>query len=185
MAAWNVDIESSEIEQTSWTSGSTKNVVKRRQLPLIEMPERDEVLNTAYHYWQSKRNGGLLPSRGSIDILEITRLIKHTHLIDVRDSDPDRWFFRLVGSIVPQTWGWGIGRDKLSDCPWPEYKAMLIQDYGTVKMTGVPMYHEIAIRVDWVAYQYSRVILPFAEDGRTVDALMSCVVHRPIPELQV
>lgn len=185
MPIWDVDIHPSKIEQASWTSGTAQNVVKRRQLPLDQMAERDDVLNNAYQYWQSKRAGGLLPSRGDIDILDITRLIKHTHLIDVRDPDPDNWYFRLVGSIVPQTWGWGIGRDKLSDCPWPQYKDMLVQDYGTVKATGVPMYHEIAIRVDWVGHQYARVILPFAEDGRAVDTVMSCVVHREVPDLRI
>lgn len=185
MPIWDVDIQTANIEETSWTSGEAENVVKRRQLSLDLMPERDEVLYSAYEYWVSKRDGGLLPSRKDIDILDITRLIKHTHLIDVRDPDPDNWFFRLVGSIIPQSWEWGSGRDKLSDCPWPQYKDMLVQDYGTVKATGAPMYHEIAIRLDWVAYQYSRVMLPFADDGRAVDTLMSCVVHRALPDLQV
>lgn len=185
MPTRDIDTQGSKAGQSSWALETAQYIFKRRQLPLVEMAERDDVLNIAYQYWQSKRNGNLLPSRSNIDILEITRLIKHTHLIDVRDSDPENWFFRLVGSIVPQTLGWPIGRDTLSACPWPEYKAMLIQDYSTVKMTGVPMYQEFAIRIDWIAYQYSRVVLPFADDGRTVDTLMSCVVHRAIPDLQV
>lgn len=149
------------------------------------MALHDAVLEMAYRYWEEKRHGGLLPARSEIDVLEISKLIKNTHLIDVHDADSKEWHFRVVGSIVPQTWQWGCGQDKLSDCPWPAYLEMLIQDYGTVKSTGVPMYHEIAIRVDWVEYQYSRVVLPFAPAGRQVDTLMSCVFHRDTPDLKV
>lgn len=183
MPTRDFDTQGSKAGQSSWTLETAQYVFKRRQLPLVEMAERDDVLNIAYQYWQSKRNGSLLPSRSDIDILEITRLIKYTHLVDVHDPDPDKWYFRLVGSIVPQTLGWPMGRDTLGTCPWPEYKSMAVQDYGTAKMTGVPMYHEFAIRIDWIAYQYSRVLLPFADDGRTVDTLMSCVVHRPVTDL--
>lgn len=185
MPTRDIDTQGSKAGQPPWAFGAAQYVFKRRQLPLVEMAERDDVLNVAYQYWQSKRNGDWLPSRSSIDILEITRLIKHTHLVDVSDSDPENWFFRLVGSIVPRTLRWPIGRDTLSSCPWPEYKAAVIQDYDTVRSTGTPMYQEFAIRLDWIAYQYSRVVLPFADDGRTIDTLMSCVVHRPIPDLQV
>ena len=173
----------SRIEEASWNTGATPNVVKRRQLPIEALPERDQVLDTAYRYWHSKRRQGLLPSRNDIDILEITKIIKHTHLIDVSSDKTDEWCFRVVGAVVPQTWQWGCGRDKISDCPWPPYRDMLLQDYGAVKFTGVPMYHEIAIRVDWVAYHYSRIVLPFADDGRGVDNLMSCVFHRDTPDL--
>ncbi len=185
MANRELGFEPHEIEESSWISGTAKNVVKRRQLPLEAMVAHDKVLEVAYRYWESKRHGGLLPARREIDVLEIRKLIKHTHLIDVQDSDAKEWRFRVVGSILPPTWEWGSGQDKLSDCPWPPYLEMLLQDYGTVKSTGVPMYHEIAIRVDWVEYRYSRVVLPFAPDGREVDTLMSCVFHRDIADLEL
>ena len=185
MAKSQFDIESHATKETSRSSDTAQNVVKRRQLPLEAMATHDEVLQTAYQYWEAKREGGLLPARSGIDVLEIATLIKYTHLVDVQNPDPNEWRFRVVGSIVPQTWEWGTGQDKLSDCPWPPYLEMLIQDYGTVKSTGVPMYHEISIRVDWVNYQYSRVVLPFAPDGRQVDTLMSCVFHRETPDLKI
>lgn len=171
------------IEETSWDAGTTRNAVKRRQLPIEALAERDEVLDMAYRYWHSKRREGLLPARNDIDILEVSRIIKHTHLVDVSDENSDLWRFRLTGSVVPQTWPWGVGRDKISDCPWQPYREMLVEDYGTVKFTGAPMYHEIAARVDWVALTYSRIVLPLADDGRKVDNLMSCVVLRDTPGL--
>ena len=174
-----------KFEETSWQSGEARNVVKRRQLPIEELPERDEVLHTAYRYWHSIRQEGLLPARQNIDILEISKIIKHTHLVDVSSENSDEWGFRLVGAVIPQTWAWGVGRDKLGDCPWPPYRDMLLQDYGAVKFTGAPMYHEIAIRLDWVAHYYSRILLPLADDGRSVDNLMSCVVFRETPGLEL
>lgn len=183
MSMVNRGFRSAAVEEISSSTGAARNVVRRRQIPLDAMQSLDEALHTAYAYWQSKRKGGLLPSRGDIDVLEIAKLIKNTHLIDVHSADPKEWCFRLVGSIIPQTWEWGSGRDKLVDCPWPAYKEMLFQDYGTVKATGVAMYHELVITVDWVEYQYARVVVPLADDGRHVDTLMSCVVHRPVPDL--
>jgi len=183
MAVVDPDFRSAAVEEISSSAGAARNVVRRRQLPLEAMASFDEALNTALAYWQSKRHGGLLPSRKDIDVLEIAKLIKNTHLVDVSAADPKEWCFRIVGSIIPQNWEWGSGRDKLIDCPWPAYKDMLFQDYGTVKATGVPMYHELVITVDWLEYQYARVVMPLADDGRQVDTLMSCVFHRPVPEL--
>ncbi len=175
----------SRVEETSWNTGSTPNVVKRQQLPIETLPELDEVLHTAYHYWHSLRKEGLLPSRNDIDILEVSKIIKHTHLVDVSSEDPNTWSFRVTGSVVPQTWPWGVGRDKISECPWPPYREMLLQDYGAVKFTGAPMYHQISARVEWVALYYSRIVMPLADDGRSVDTLMSCVVLHDTPEIEL
>lgn len=173
------------VEQAVRETGTTRDAICRRQLPIEELPTRDEVLDTAYRYWHSKRREGLLPSRNDIDILEVSKIIKHTHLVDVSNGNVELWYFRLTGSVVPQTWPWGVGRDKISDCPWQPYREMLQQDYGAVKFTGAPMYHEVAARVDWVPLSYARVIMPLANDGRTVDTLMSCVVLRDTPGLAV
>lgn len=160
------------------------NAITRRQVPLDGLADRDELLNFAYEYWQSKRDGGLLPTRDSIDILDLRPVLKITHMVDVTSEVPEDWTFRVVGSVVPRDWDWSSGRPALSACPWPPFKQMLVEDYGSARFTGVPLYHEIAARVDWVEYTYSRIILTLADDGRNVNTLMVCINRREIPDLR-
>ena len=163
----------------------TPDAVKRRELPLDRMPMQDGILATAYQYWTSKSRPSRLPSRGDIDILDIVSLIKHLHLVDVSEGDPNDWYFRIIGAVVPKTLGWDGGRDKVSSCPWPVYKEALLEDYATVKAIAAPLYQEVALRLDNHSYEYARLLLPLAADGRQVDALMSCVFLRATPGLTV
>jgi signal transduction histidine kinase len=165
--------------------GIGANVVRRLQHPLEAIADRDPELRAPYEYWAARRRGGLLPTREDIDILEIRPAVKMTHMVDVSSDDPDDWMFRIVGRVVPDTWNWSSGKPALRDCPWPPFRNMLHEDYGAVRFTGVPMYHELAARLDWVRYSYGRVILPLAKDGRRVDALMVCINMRDVANLEV
>ena len=161
------------------------DAIKRRELPLGQMPMLDHVLAAAYAYWHAKHQPPRLPARTDIDILEIPPLIKHLHIVDVSDRDPNEWRFRIVGAVVPKEFGWGFGRERVSGCPWPVYRQALLDDFGAVKETTRPLYQEVALRLDNRVFEYARVLMPLADDGYNTDTLMNCVVRRATPGLAV
>jgi hypothetical protein len=49
----------------------------------------------------------------------------------------------------------------------------------------VPCYQQIVALVDFIQYSYSRLILPMATDGRTVDGLIICINARKFPDFTI
>jgi|GEM_PF-1007593 len=180
----NSEIELATAAGKNEDSALDANAVKKRQVALSDIEARDEPLHFAYTYWEGKRKGGLLPCRNDIDILDLRPVLKNTHMVDVTNDDPEAWTFKVVSSVVPRDWEWLAGRPALSACPSVPLRTMMVEDYGAARFTGVPTYFEIAARVSWVEYTYSRIILPLSDDGRVVDTLMVCISRRDIPDLK-
>lgn len=60
---------------------------------------RSERVRDLYLYWMAKRGTKIMPSRAEIDATEITTLLPHLFIGEVR-SDPFRIYYRLVGTGV-------------------------------------------------------------------------------------
>ena len=154
------------------------DTVTRRRLPLSEFAPQDQKLGEAYAYWQSKRRDGLLPSRRDIDILDLRPLMGWTHLVDTTSSTPAEYRYRLVGTAVRIEATQDFKDFRLGDYPSKIYRDSLLEDYGAVVFSGVPSLHHIVAVINYVSYNYTRLILPMADDWRHVDSLMVCVNRR-------
>jgi hypothetical protein len=132
---------------------------------------RSERLRQVYAYWAAKIVGGRLPSRASIDPIEIPRLLPYLFLVDV-ERDPQRFRFRLVGT---QVCSWA-GRDTTglyTDEPayglrGPE----LTRLYAEVVARRAPLCSERpGGRPEPDLVFYDEVVLPLSADGDTVNML--------------
>jgi PAS domain-containing protein len=160
----------------------TRDRVFRRRVSLWEpeKPKNDRLMGL-YRYWESLRPEGLLPKRADFDIQHLRPVLGMTCVVDVSADNPDDYFVRLFGSEIPL--GTDMSRHRVGDYPSPPYRDMLAQDYKTAREVGAPLYHEIAALIDDKRHSYARLILPFAEDGRSVNQLIVSSIHQKFPDL--
>jgi hypothetical protein len=162
-------------------SGWRRDRVFRERLSLWEdQPVKNCVLMEVYRYWESLRPEGLLPRRAAFDLQRLRGVMGMTTLVDVSADNPEDFRFRLVGTMVPieET----LSGRRLGDCGPPEYREALCEDYRSVKALGVPAYHRVQAMLNYLKHSYSRLVLPFADDQRTVSELFVCSVHERFPD---
>lgn len=159
------------------------DVIRRRNVPCSRIPDADAKLRAAYHYWQSKRNNGLLPARRDIDVLDLRNLMGRMHVIDVADRDPPDYRYRLFASNIPLDQFKNYTNMRLGDYPSEAYRRTVMEDYLACVTTGVPLYQQIVASIDYMNYSYSRLLLPVADDGRKVNMLFACTNDRKFDDL--
>jgi PAS domain len=164
-------------------SSDAADIVKRRRLPLSDFASEDTKLSQAHAYWNSKRQGGLLPPRRDIDIVDLRPLIGFMHLVDVVDAAAGQFKFRLHGTRVRL--GQSFSENVVENISSKAMRDAAVEDYQSVCFTGVPCYQHVVALVDFVQYSYSRLILPMATDGRAVDALMICINARKFSDFSL
>jgi PAS domain len=157
--------------------------VIRRRLPLWEPePPKNRVLMDLYRYWESLRPTGLIPARKDFDILRLRHVMGTTTVVEVDDDDPQNFRFRLFGTQIPLPMT--LNNRTLAAVRESEpYFEMVRQDYVAARDIGVPLYHEVVAMIDYITHSYARLILPFSQDGQTVNQLMVSSVHQDFPEL--
>jgi hypothetical protein len=157
--------------------------VIRRRLPLWEPePPKQKVLMELYRYWESLRPNGMIPSRQDFDIVKLKPVMGTTSIVEVDAKDPHDFRMRLYATQLnlPAS----MSNRKLSELHYSElYRDMLMQDYAAARDIGTPLYHDIAAIIDYITHTYSRLILPFAADGRTVNQLLVSSISHHLPDL--
>jgi hypothetical protein len=173
------------------TLADHRDVVRRRRLALSEIPREDQKLVDVLQYWTSKRRNDLLPAREDIDIMVLRPVLGRTHLIDVTAEDPADYRIRLYGTMTRVVSSGRLDNPnnptnlRLGSYPSEPYRKALMEDYHTVCLTGVPCYQQVVANIDYIAYSYSRLILPMAQDGRKVDTLMVCINPRKFSDFTI
>lgn len=129
-------------------------------------------LRQLYAYWRSKSAGGRLPSRADISPADIPQLLPYIFLIDV-ERDPQRFRFRLIGTQICQWAGRDVTGLYIDDPLYGDRGIRLGKQYAEVAARGLPLYTEQpAQRPERDYVFYDRLVLPLAQDGRTVDMLL-------------
>ncbi|MDE2229971.1 MAG: PAS domain-containing protein [Alphaproteobacteria bacterium] len=133
----------------------------------------DPILLQVGRYWRDKLPGAALPSRASIDPVEIPHLLPYLMLWDVERS-PLRFRSRLIGTSIVRL----AGRDATG-----RYLDAIDQDdaiaseFRAVVEAGLPRYQ--VRRAHWPNTEYThygRLLLPLAADGRTVDMIFGAII---------
>jgi hypothetical protein len=131
-------------------------------------------------YWQGKHDGDHLPSRRSIDPLEMSEWLGNLILIDVTPDGDYR--YRLYGSEFVAEFGREMTGHSIRELP-KEQQALIEAEYEFANRTRKP-----AVRVYTADFDagnmfgsqdastkratWERLILPLASDGVTVDMLL-------------
>jgi len=131
-----------------------------------------------FDYWRSKATAGALPSRRSIDPVEIHDLLPWLILFDVTWSEGEpRFRFRLVGTGCVERYGRNASGQWFEETYEGETLLRQSRTYAEVARTGVPHLSRPRFPVsDREFVTYDRLILPLADDGRSVDALVALMV---------
>jgi hypothetical protein len=156
------------------------DVVERIQLPVSRIQAEDSNMAELVAYWRALRPDGLLPSRKLLDPVAMKRFLGRLHIVDTSAPRPEGYFFRLWGSSVSLDRGKDYGKMFVGDYPRSSWRRAVMQDYADVVKMGTPAYHLVNAQLDYVSYQYARLILPLAEDGRTVNQLLVHIHERPL-----
>ena len=134
-------------------------------------------LQEIYAYWDSKRRGRLMPSRADIDPADLKPHLPQIVLLDV-ERDPLRFRYRLVGTEVTR-----VRRGTNKSDPTGTYVDEVTHHQGT---SAVLAHYRRVVQerkpsLDHGTYtpdpdrpwaRFTRLVMPLARDGETVDMLL-------------
>lgn len=137
--------------------------------PVVTSP----ALTKALDHWESIRTNGGLPARTDLDPMAIHRLLSAVLLIDVHPDD--RFVYRLAGQLFEDRYQMGPLAGKSPEDVLGESAEKVLAPYRLVRDTGCVFYRDS--EVDWLQREpsfraYKALLLPFAADGETVDAIL-------------
>ena len=126
-------------------------------------------------YWRSLAPDETIPARSAFEPLDIPALLPLVTLTEVHRQDTGiRFRYRLVGTAVVQ----GVGRDVTGKWYEDIYPDVAYEEFyshcAEVVTTGEPNFSIIDYKLPGREFvRYSRLSLPLAEDGSTVDRILS------------
>jgi len=148
---------------------------------MIDQPDAwHSKIREMFAYWQSIRPvAGGLPGRRHFEPLAVPALLPNIRLIDIR-REPLRLRYRLVGTRIVEAHGYDMTGQWLDEAH-PEFRddTPLRCEYMSVIEERRPSYRRGKPVFGVNAEKYTateRILLPFAEDGQTVDILLAMTV---------
>jgi hypothetical protein len=147
--------------------------VARMSAIVTQKDLHSELVLGGFRYWESKRHGVEIPARSAFDpLFEIPALVRFMMLKDVR-REPLDFRYRLVGTglrtHMTKDWtgAW------MSEVEYQKPPSTIWDYHKQVAETGEPLFikpNYVGPGKDYLAIE--SVMLPLAEDGRTVDMIM-------------
>lgn len=134
-------------------------------------------LREIHAYWSSRIVDGRLPARRDIDATEIPRLLPNVFLLDVVPGPPTRYRFRLVGTRITVVEGEHRGR-YLDEYTELNRNSAVLRQYEDACRGVVYLRDNTLVWQDRDHVDYTVLLLPLAEDGVTVDALLGYALYR-------
>ncbi len=155
-------------------SDSEGNYVGRRNLKPAEL-KRIASLDYLLEYWRWLRSSTHCQF-ANVDTAHLMRsgIIGKLHLVDVSSSDPRDFTFELAAYAIPVPWP---HHRKLGHFPIAIYGAATMHDYNTVRLTAAPRLQRMRAHLGGTVAHYTRLILPFFDDGGRVSRL-AVAIHR-------
>ncbi|WP_430437460.1 PAS domain-containing protein [Oceanibaculum nanhaiense] len=150
------------------TSSFAVGRMSHRDLPYSQ-------LQRLLDYWKGKWIGRALPGRQQIDPLDLPDLLSNMMLIDVcRDTVPVQFRFRLCGTEIVRITGrdlTGLTLDEALPDGYRDYIRFLDE---LVISKKVPVFSRTLFhdRANFANAETSRILLPLATDGETVDMIL-------------
>lgn len=136
------------------------------------------LLQGLYEVWQSKARDGALPGRQDFDPVDMIRFLGAVFLLE-HDPDVDDFRYTLIGTEITQH----VGRDNTGRTVGEVFGSTGLELYRQVRDTARPVrVHGV---VDWVGKDhkaFESVILPLADDGRTVNRFIGGMVFSSATE---
>jgi hypothetical protein len=126
-------------------------------------------------YWNGLRGKGILPAWPGLDAPEIAAMSANVSYADVVEVDGSfRFLLRFQGTILAEALGRnGVGKFLDEILPSP-YKEVAISTCRQAVVRKLPIYtvSDLRDRTGRIVH-YERLLLPFSEDGVTVDRILA------------
>ncbi len=156
----------------------------RQQLPfdILNDQSPDELVRFLDLWLHLRSNRGALPKRTELmpENLKAVGIIGRVHVLRCESGEPIDWYYSVYGSSATVLGGRDhTGKGPMMN-PCRMYAEAALADYFTVRITGSPSIDLISANIEGSRRRYKRVIVPFGEDGRHVDAL--AIAFRFVPE---
>lgn len=139
---------------------------------------QSRTVQDGYSYWRSKMAGSRFPARADVNPVDIPRLMPHVVMVDVKREPEFDFRYRLIGTYVAEhlyndhTGSW------FSELEHQKAPSQIWQNCKTVCETGQPMHANTPYVGPHRGYmQVEDVILPLADDGKTVDTLLVFICY--------
>jgi len=150
----------------------------KRAAPDLELD--DDRLRRLFAYWLEKRGERLFPSKAEIDPVEFRYILGYVTLVDV-ERDPQRYRFRLDGSILVDLSGADYTGRYLDELPGAEYVAFVKDTYDRVVESGAPYRYRKNGLFDQQHFSEETLILPLGAAPPKVEMLMVAVIPGNLP----
>jgi hypothetical protein len=131
-----------------------------------------------HRYWQSKLRGGVLPTRATIDPVEIPRLLPYLVIAEI-EASPMRVRYRLVGTQVVEDNGSDFTNRYLEDCNFA-VEPLLFECYRRLVETRAPVFAYYKWhKKEWQGAPRAPSVptrqgfFPLSSDGANVDLAIS------------
>ncbi len=132
-------------------------------------------LRELYKHWDQLRGERQAPPRSSLHPSDMPKLLPYICLVEVL-SEPTRFKFRLVGTVVVDYYGEEMTGRLLQDLDLNDHSRQIRSDYREAIQSCTPVleaYHFTKNSGQWLNYE--RILLPLSEDGITVNMLLTGV----------
>jgi hypothetical protein len=140
-----------------------------------------ERVRAIYRYWDSKRNGRLMPRRADLDPLDIPRFLPDICLVDVV-PDARRYVYRLIGTNEAAMRGREPTGLPVGEGFFGTSKESVFLNYDGVTRTRAPrLDRDPSITSDHRFIQHESIFLPLSEDGERVTMILVFTVYGPAP----
>jgi hypothetical protein len=140
-----------------------------------------ERVRAIYRYWDSKRNGRLMPRRADLDPLDIPRFLPDICLVDVV-PDARRYVYRLIGTNEAAMRGRDPTGLPVGEGFFGTSKDSVFLNYDGVTRTRAPrLDRDPSITSDHRFIQHESIFLPLSEDGERVTMILVFTVYGPAP----
>lgn len=138
-------------------------------------------IKTLVEYWHARCRGGRLPSRCDINPSQLKAILPTMFIIDCPTREERDWTYRLIGTEIVNNEGYdktGLSvRDYYTGSAWP----LLRHEYLQCMNDHRPMYRADRAfdRLARESFDFERIFLPLASDGRNVDMIIGVVEYLP------
>lgn len=137
-------------------------------------------------YWRARCRGGRLPARGTINPRDLKPLLPTMFIVDCPTRNDRDWIYRLIGTEIVEREGFDkTGRrvcDYFTGAAWP----LLRNEYLLCIDERRPVYRADTAcdRLARERFDFERIFLPLASDGRTVDKIIGIVEYLPCGSME-
>jgi len=141
-----------------------------------ELSIKSPLLQRLHQDWESRRRGRRMPARADFDPVDLKYALGYLSLVDVQ-REPLRFRFRLHASNIAGRVGFDLTGKEVDAIADAHYRKLVHAHYISVVEQRRPVVEfRDRVMTDNVCLHCEVLALPLADDGETVNRIMTCMV---------